>query len=161
MPGYFVRGINFNYWLLDPNRGCHGCEHCRRSNPHFCPKGSFNDAIGIIRNGGFAPYLVAPSEQVYKVDDDFDMQYLSLVEPLSCIVHGWRILSKGRDIYHGTRILIQGAGIIGSLWACLLHHKGYRSVTVSEPTEARRKFIDQLNLGFTTLSPVDLTGEFG
>ena len=105
--------------------------------------------------------MVAPSEQVYKVADDFDMQYLSLVEPLSCIVHGWRILSKGRDIYHGTKILIQGAGIIGSLWACLLHHKGYRSVTVSEPTEARRKFIDQLNLGFKTLSPVDLSGEFG
>ena len=79
---------------IDPNRGCHNCAHCRRSNPHFCPKGSFNDAIGIHRNGGFAPYLVAPAEQVYKVPDDFDMAYLSLVEPLSCIVHGWRLLSK-------------------------------------------------------------------
>ena len=145
----------------DPNRGCHGCEHCRRSNPHFCPKGSFNDAIGIVRNGGFAPYMVAPAEQVYKVADDFDMQYLSLVEPLSCIVHGWRILSRGRELHHGTQILIQGAGIIGSLWACLLHHKGYRSVTVSEPTAARRQFIDQLKLGFRTVAPVELSGEFG
>ena len=59
----YFRVIHF---FQDPNRGCHGCEHCRRSNPHFCPKGSFNDAIGIIRNGGFAPYCVAPVEQVYK-----------------------------------------------------------------------------------------------
>ena len=51
------------------------------------------------------------------------------------------------------------SGIIGSLWACLLHYKGYRNVTVSEPSEARRGFIDDLQLGFKTQNPTDVSGD--
>jgi len=144
---------------IDPNKGCHKCHHCQNSNPHFCKIGSFNDGFGIVRNGGFSEFAVAPAESIYKIPENFNLEHLSLVEPLSCIVHGWRKLSNGREILHGTKMLIQGAGIIGSLWACLLHYKGYRNVTVSEPSEARRGFIDDLQLGFKTKNPMDVTGD--
>ena len=88
------------------------------------------------------------------------MELLSLVEPLSCIVHGWRKLSSGRELQHGYRFLVQGAGIIGSLWTCLLHYKGFRNVTVSEPSPARRDFIKQLNMGFDVHDPADVKGDF-
>jgi ketopantoate reductase len=44
----------------------------------------------------------------------------------------------------GYRILILGAGIIGNLWASVLHLQGHRRVTVSEPQEARRKLLKNL-----------------
>ena len=43
-----------------------------------------------------------------------------------------------------SRILITGAGIIGNLWAAILHHHGARNVTVSEPAEGRRTITDSL-----------------
>ena len=95
---------------IDPNKGCHKCHHCQNSNPHFCKIGSFNDAFGIFRNGGFSEFAVAPAESIYKIPENFNLEHLSLVEPLSCIVHGWRKLSNGRQILHGTKMLIQGAG---------------------------------------------------
>ena len=95
---------------IDPNKGCHKCHHCQNSNPHFCKIGSFNDAFGIFRNGGFTEFAVAPAESIYKIPENFNLEHLSLVEPLSCIVHGWRKLSSGREILHGTKMLIQGAG---------------------------------------------------
>jgi threonine dehydrogenase-like Zn-dependent dehydrogenase len=66
-----------------------------------------------------------------------------LTEPLSCVAHGWdRII----PIAVGSRILILGAGIIGNLWASILHLQGHRRVTVSEPQEARRKMLEKLGL---------------
>ena len=95
---------------IDPNRGCHKCEFCRASQPHFCPTGSFNDAIGIVRNGGFSQFVKAPEEQLYKIPHWFNLDLLCLLEPMSCVLHGWRKLVKVHSIEHGTRILIQGAG---------------------------------------------------
>ena len=43
-----------------------------------------------------------------------------------------------------SRVLITGAGIIGNLWAAILHHHGARNVTVSEPAEGRRTITDGL-----------------
>lgn len=64
-----------------------------------------------------------------------------LTEPLSCIAHGWDRITP---IAVGSRILIVGAGIIGNLWASILHLQGHRRVTVSEPQEARRKLFEKL-----------------
>ena len=43
-----------------------------------------------------------------------------------------------------SRILITGAGIIGNLWAAILHHHGARNVTISEPAEGRRTITEGL-----------------
>jgi len=64
-----------------------------------------------------------------------------LTEPLSCIAHGWDRIAP---IPVGLRILILGAGIIGNLWASILHHQGHRRVIISEPQEARRKLTKNL-----------------
>jgi hypothetical protein len=66
----------------------------------------------------------------------------ALTEPLSCISHGWDRIAP---IPVGSRILILGAGIIGNLWASVLHLQGHRRVIISEPQETRRKLA--MNLG--------------
>lgn len=69
-----------------------------------------------------------------------EMHQAVLSEPLSCIAHGWDRLNP---VNVGNRVLVIGAGIIGLLWACLLHLHGLRkTVTISEPQEKRREIAD-------------------
>ena len=68
----------------------------------------------------------------------------ALCEPLSCILHGWDRLQMVNAPQPDSKIVIMGAGIIGNLWICLLHHYGFRDVIVSEPSPIRRKLAAQL-----------------
>lgn len=60
-----------------------------------------------------------------------------LSEPYSCILRGWRNLGEIKD--KNVRVLVQGAGIIGSLFCTILHKNGFKNVTVGEINEGRRK----------------------
>ena len=72
-----------------------------------------------------------------------------MCEPISCILHGYkRIESKIRP---NKKVLIVGAGIIGNLWASLLHYKGVRSIIVSEFSEARRRITDKLGMSLSSV----------
>ena len=74
--------------------------------------------------------------------DDVDMPQAALAEPLSCLAHGW---DRMNPIHVGQRVLVLGAGIIGLLWACLLHLHGLRkTVTVSEPQDKRKEMVRKL-----------------
>ena len=72
-----------------------------------------------------------------------------MCEPISCILHGYkRIESKIRP---NKKVLIVGAGIIGNLWASLLHYKGVRNIIVSEFSEARRRITDKLGMSLSSV----------
>lgn len=74
--------------------------------------------------------------------DGVDLQQAVLLEPLSCLAHGWKRLN---GINVGSNVLIIGAGIIGLLWTCMLHLHGLRkTVTISEPQDKRRKMLTML-----------------
>lgn len=62
---------------------------------------------------------------------------------MSCIIHG---LDKLHDLDIGSNILIVGAGIIGTLWSCLLHVLGHRKVIVCEPNLSRRNTLSQASV---------------
>lgn len=71
------------------------------------------------------------------------MQQAALSEPLSCLAHGWDIINP---VTVGSNILLLGAGIIGLLWASILHLHGIRkTVTVSEPQDKRREMAKNLS----------------
>lgn len=80
--------------------------------------------------------------QVFLIPDEIEMREAVLSEPLSCLVHGW---DKLNPVNIGSKVLVIGAGIIGLLWACVLHLHGLRrTVTVSEPNEKRRELASKL-----------------
>ncbi|XP_046423852.1 D-arabinitol dehydrogenase 1-like [Neodiprion virginianus] len=142
--------------VADPNTGCNTCDFCHGGNYHFCRLGGVHNTIGIFRDGGWATHVLVPDSQVHLVPEGVKLPQAALVEPLSCLVHGWDILNP---VHVGTRILIIGAGIIGSLWSCLLHLYGQRkTVTISEPQVKRRRLFENLDLGFKTVAPEDLKG---
>lgn len=83
----------------------------------------------------------------------------ALCEPLSCILRGWDRLQKVGAPKENSKILVLGAGIIGNLWMCLLHHKGFRNVIVSELSPIRQKLAIQLETGFDIVGPQELKGK--
>ncbi|CAG5103649.1 Similar to ARD1: D-arabinitol dehydrogenase 1 (Uromyces fabae) [Cotesia congregata] len=142
---------------VDPNSGCNKCNHCRDGRYHFCDNGGINNTIGIFRDGGWATHVLVPESQVYLVPNDVEMHQAALTEPMSCIAHGWDILSP---VNIGHKVLIIGAGIIGLLWACVLHINGLRkTVTVAERLPSRQKQIEKLNLDYKGSSMENLTNE--
>lgn len=71
------------------------------------------------------------------------MAQACLSEPLSCVAHGWDVVNP---VKVGTNILVTGAGIVGLLWASMLHLHGLRkTVTISEPQEKRREYVKKLS----------------
>ncbi|XP_063926519.1 D-altritol 5-dehydrogenase-like [Zophobas morio] len=138
---------------VDPNSGCKCCHFCHSGRPHFCKIGGINNTIGIYRDGGWANYVVCPEDQVHKLPDTITLEQAALTEPLSCLAHGWDIVSP---IHVGNKILVTGAGIIGNLWVCALHLQGHRNVTVSEPNTARLDMLKKLNTGYKLITPNQL-----
>lgn len=65
----------------------------------------------------------------------------ALTEPISCIVHGWELLSP---VPIGKKILVIGAGIVGNIWCIVLHLKGHKDVTIVEKNPVRLKGLEKL-----------------
>ena len=120
---------------VDPNRPCKSCRHCLIGETHYCLTDGPRRAFGVWQNGGCAEYVVVPDDVVYPIGSTLSLKEAVLIEPLSCIVRGRDNLG---EIKPKARVLIQGAGIIGLLWACILHYEGC-DVTLSDITEGRRK----------------------
>lgn len=138
---------------IDPNRPCHQCQFCVRGQVHFCQDGGCRDASGVFRDGGLADFCVVPMEQVFLLPPAVSLETGALCEPLSCLLHGWKRLMQKSPIQPEHRVLVTGAGIIGNLWVVLLHHHGFRNVTVSEPAAGRRRITEGLETGFTVVDP--------
>ncbi|XP_043595426.1 D-altritol 5-dehydrogenase-like [Bombus pyrosoma] len=143
---------------VDPNTGCNTCSHCHDGSYQHCKTGGINSTIGIYKDGGFSTHAIVPETQVHVIPDSVDLQQAVLLEPLSCLAHGWKRLN---GVNVGSNVLVIGAGIIGLLWACMLHLHGLRkSVTISEPQEKRRKLLNKLDLDFEAKSPEQLKETF-
>ncbi|KAF7280568.1 hypothetical protein GWI33_005767 [Rhynchophorus ferrugineus] len=138
--------------VVDPNDGCRCCDFCHSGKPHFCKIGGKTN-LGVHNNGGWSTYALVPDHLVQKLPESITLQQGSLAEPISCLSHGWDMLSP---VPVGSRILVIGAGIIGSLWVCLLHLQGHRKVTVSEPNVNRLSFLKKLETGYDLVTPTQL-----
>lgn len=146
----FAKGDNV---AVDPNNGCGICHFCHSGDPHYCKSGGINNTIGIYKDGGWAEYVLVPEKQVHKLTENISLEHAALTEPISCLSHGWDLISP---ITMGDKILVTGAGIIGNLWVALLHLQGHRRVTVSEPNVLRRELLQKLGTGFQCITPEEL-----
>ena len=86
-------------------------------------------------NGAFAEKVVVPAGNAYRIPDAMSWEAASLVEPLSCVVHGLRRLA----ISPGSELLVVGAGTIGLLMLQAAKVSGAVLVSVLEPDPARRE----------------------
>lgn len=128
-----VEGLSLGEGVaLDPNRPCHRCPACRAGRTHLCAN---LESLGVTRDGGFAPYVVAPAVSVYGLAPGLTPVDASLAEPLSCCVHGVDVLGPRLS----DRALVLGLGAIGLMIVQLLRAHGVAWILGADPDVHRRR----------------------
>lgn len=115
---------------VDPSLFCGYCPACRAGRGNLCANWN---AIGDTVDGAFAEYVAVPFANAYLIPDNVDDRQGALIEPLSCAVHGMRLIGP----VLGQRVLIIGAGTMGLLLLQLLLRSGAASVTIVDRKPAR------------------------
>jgi threonine 3-dehydrogenase len=101
---------------------CGRCVACQRGVSQRCP---YRVRIGLERDGGLAPFVVAPVENVYALPADAGA-LAPLVEPLTVAVHA----AKRLTLRPGAPVAIVGAGAIGLLLVEVLQAYGAGEVVL-------------------------------
>ncbi|GAA3759624.1 zinc-dependent alcohol dehydrogenase family protein [Streptomyces tremellae] len=106
---------------VDPSLHCHECHYCRIGRGNLCERWN---AIGVSKPGGAAEFAVAPVANCVKLPDHIDVHDAALIEPLSCAVRGYDVLSSTL----GAEVLIYGSGTMGLMMLELAKRTGAASV---------------------------------
>ena len=109
---------------VDPNIYCGQCKYCRTGRPELCENLS---AVGVTRNGGFEEYFTAPASVVYQIPDNVSLKSAAVVEPISCAVHGIKLLK----VTPYQKALVIGDGFMGELFVQILQAYGIHQVDLA------------------------------
>ncbi|KGO31740.1 alcohol dehydrogenase, partial [Oenococcus alcoholitolerans] len=115
---------------VDPNIYCGQCRYCRTGRKELCDNLS---AVGVTRNGGLEEYFTAPSTQVYQVPDNVPLKAAAATEPISCAVHGIKLLK----LTPYQKALVIGDGFMGQLFVQILQAYGVHQVDFAGIEENR------------------------
>jgi len=138
-----------DFVAVDPNLPCRKCRFCQAGRENLCEN---YEAIGVTRAGACAELVVAPAANAFVLLPDLPRAWGTLVEPLSCAVHGFDRLG-GRL---ADRYLIYGAGTMGLLMAQLARRAGAVSVEVVDVNQARLPVAERLGADRTATSAEEL-----
>jgi 2-desacetyl-2-hydroxyethyl bacteriochlorophyllide A dehydrogenase len=134
---------------VDPNLPCGMCRFCRIGRSNLCLN---YEAIGVTRAGSCAELVAAPAANAVVLPPDLPRAWGSLVEPLSCAVHGFdRLGARLADRY-----LIYGAGTMGLLMAQLARRAGAIGVDVVDVKPDRLPAAHRLGADRTATSAKEL-----
>jgi len=122
---------------IDPNIYCGNCEYCRNGSPHLCDN---LQAIGVTRDGGMGEYCNVPAANCYLLPDEVSDVEGALVEPLGCVIHGFKKL----DVRPIHTVMIIGGGFIGQLFLQLVKSQTPLKIVVSEPLVEKHRRLLQL-----------------
>jgi (R,R)-butanediol dehydrogenase/meso-butanediol dehydrogenase/diacetyl reductase len=124
---------------------CGTCATCRSGRPSICRTRRPEDG-----QGAFSQYMRRREDSLVAVPDGLDMRAAALTEPLAVALHG----VTRSNAKPGQRVLVTGAGPIGTLTVVALHIRGIDDVTVSEPNPLRRALAERL--GAKVITPDEL-----
>ncbi|WP_084500026.1 zinc-dependent alcohol dehydrogenase [Brevibacterium album] len=94
--------------------------------------------IGWDRAGGFAEYVSVPSDCVYDLPADLDVESASLCEPLAVAVSALRRSGLRPRFGPDLRAQVVGMGAVGALAACVLAAEGCADVEIVGTERDRR-----------------------
>ncbi|WP_405582207.1 zinc-dependent alcohol dehydrogenase family protein [Streptomyces sp. NBC_01092] len=139
---------------VDPSLYCNECRYCRTGRNNLCDRWQ---AIGVTRSGGAAEYALAPVANCVRLPDHVDTQDAALIEPLSCAVRGYDVLSSRL----GSHVLIYGSGTMGLMMLELAKRTGAASVDVVDINAERLATAQKLGCSQAALSAEDLSRPAG
>jgi 2-desacetyl-2-hydroxyethyl bacteriochlorophyllide A dehydrogenase len=132
-----------------PTPRCGECEHCREGRPSLC-LGRSTPGMSAHADGAFAEYTLVDDRSLLRLPDGIELRHAALAEPLAVALHG---LTRG-GVRAGQRLLITGAGPIGTLSIAAARARGVTEIVVSEPHPVRRALAERL--GATAVDPETL-----
>lgn len=132
--------------VVIPSVTCGRCAACLGDDRDRCLD---RRGIGMTREGGFAPFVLAPARNCLPLPPGFDPAIAALTEPL---VIGARAVSVG-GVAPGDRVLVLGPGAIGQAIALMAREAGAAEVTIAGRDDAPR-FAVLERLGFHGLREV-------
>ena len=97
---------------IDNNIRCGFCSFCRMGMSSQCVEIKFN-ALGVMRDGGYAEYCLVPEKQCFVLPNEIDDILGTQIETLATVVNGMNTLLMLPYDY----VLILGFGPIGYLFA--------------------------------------------
>jgi len=138
-----------DFVAVDPNLPCGHCRMCQAGRDNLCLN---YEAIGVTRAGGCAELVAVPAANAFLLPAELPRAWGTLVEPLSCAVHGFdRLGARLADRY-----LIYGAGTMGLLMAQLARRAGATSVDVVDVQAGRLPVAERLGADRTAISAAEL-----
>ena len=123
---------------LNPSHPCGACRFCAEGHPQHCLTMRFmGSALRFPHEQGmFRDHLVVGSEQCHRVGAQTPLGIAALAEPLAvCLRAVRRAQEQGGDLA-GRRVVVTGAGPIGTLCAALAQHHGAAEVGVTDVQDA-------------------------
>lgn len=120
-----------------PNMGCGHCDMCVSGNTHLCREMS---AFGVTIDGAMAEYVKIPANAIIQgnvsvLGKEISYQEAALVEPLSCVYNGQKLLG----IRPGDDVLVVGLGPIGVMHIMTAKLFGAGRIFVNDLSEERIK----------------------
>ncbi|OLO27924.1 hypothetical protein BTR23_18885 [Alkalihalophilus pseudofirmus] len=123
---------------VEPHIGCGECLPCVSGNYNICEA---KMVLGTPKwDGGFAEYMAAPAETVYKIPDFVSPDLAVLTEPLAVGVHAVNVA----DVKRGDKVAILGSGPIGLVTAVAAHYKGAETICLTDAVERNLKIGKEL-----------------
>ncbi|MCH5464352.1 zinc-dependent alcohol dehydrogenase family protein [Levilactobacillus tujiorum] len=118
---------------VDPNIYCGECDYCRTDRPELCDNLS---AVGVTRDGGLEKSFTAPASVVYPLPDNVSLKAAATTEPISCAVHGVKLL----DLTPYQNALVIGDGFMGQIFVQLLQAYGVHQVDLAGLNDKKLAF---------------------
>ena len=94
------------------------------------------------REGAFAQYVSMPPRNLVTVPDDVPLDKAALAEPLAVSWHAAKLALNALHPADERKALVIGGGAIGLAAALALKAMGLDDVTIAEPNETRRAFLE-------------------
>ena len=110
---------------------CGTCAWCRAGRRNLCPE---RRSLGSAVDGGFAPRVEVPLENLHRIPDWLDGMAAALMEPLACCCQS---LPDG-VVGDGDEVLVVGPGPVGLLAAQVATAAGGRVHVRGVPRDAAR-----------------------
>ena len=133
---------------VHPGVFCGSCPECLSGNDQLC---AGMKILGFHLDGGFSRYVLIPSQGVGTgivriLDDDADLRYAAMAEPLGCALH----MADSLPLESISSVLITGGGVMGMMMAKLMSSQN-KKLIITEPIAGKRDVLR--NMGFTAVSP--------
>lgn len=119
---------------INPSRPCGACTYCAEGLPMHCLNMRFNGSAMRLphEQGLFRDRIVVEATQCIKLPPDVDLGAAACAEPLAVCLHAARMAGA----LAGKRVLVTGAGPIGSLCAAAAAAAGASEVVVTDLHDA-------------------------